>query len=150
VHAAEPLPSWRDTASREAIVHFVTAASTGGKPGFIPEDERIVVFCNSEGDLQMLQYPAGGDGLRLMGLIHHTDAEREWAYDRVSHIGRLDKALEEAERRDWVVVDMKADRPRVLPSLRSLSRDRNEVSPAGDTCRPKKLNSTVVPDFVID
>jgi hypothetical protein len=60
-------------------------------------------------DHQMLQWTAVGSGLRFMGLVHHTDAEREWAYDRQSHIGQLDKALDEALARGWTVVDMKQD-----------------------------------------
>ncbi|WP_351061122.1 hypothetical protein, partial [Psychrobacter sp. TB20-MNA-CIBAN-0197] len=52
----------------------------------------ILAFGNSDGDLQMLQWTAAGPGKRLMGLVHHTDAKREWAYDRQSNIGRLDKA----------------------------------------------------------
>jgi phosphoserine phosphatase len=67
----------------------------------------ILAFGNSDGDQQMLQWTAAGSGARLMGLVHHTDAEREWAYDRKSHIGRLDKALDEATARGWVVADMK-------------------------------------------
>jgi phosphoglycolate phosphatase-like HAD superfamily hydrolase len=67
----------------------------------------VLAFGNSDGDHQMLQWTAAGSGARLMGLVHHTDAEREWAYDRQSHIGRLDKALDEAQARGWVVVDMK-------------------------------------------
>lgn len=69
----------------------------------------IAAFGNSDGDHQMLQWTAAGDGARFMGLVHHTDAVREWAYDRQSHIGRLDKALDEARARGWTVVDMKAD-----------------------------------------
>jgi hypothetical protein len=57
----------------------------------------------------MLQWTAAGEGARFMGLVHHTDAAREWAYDRQSHVGRLDKALDEAKRRGWTVVDMKSD-----------------------------------------
>lgn len=56
----------------------------------------IAAFGNSDGDHQMLQWSAAGKGTRLITLIHHTDDEREWAYDRQSHVGRLDKALEEA------------------------------------------------------
>ena len=56
----------------------------------------IFAFGNSDGDQQMLQWTAAGDGARFMGIVHHTDAEREWAYDRQSHIGKLDKALDEA------------------------------------------------------
>jgi len=69
----------------------------------------IAAFGNSDGDLQMLQWTAAGEGKRLMLYVHHTDADREWAYDRESHIGRLDKGLEEANEKGWVVVDMKND-----------------------------------------
>ena len=75
----------------------------------------IFAFGNSDGDLQMLQWTAAGDGPRFMGLVHHTDAQREYAYDRESHFGRLDKALAEAKTRGWCVVDMKADWRRVFP-----------------------------------
>ncbi len=75
----------------------------------------ILAFGNSDGDHQMLQWTAAGSGRRLLGLVHHTDAEREWAYDRQSHIGKLDKALDEALQRDWAVVDMKKDWKRIYP-----------------------------------
>jgi phosphoglycolate phosphatase-like HAD superfamily hydrolase len=67
----------------------------------------LLAFGNSDGDQQMLEWTAAGSGARFMGLVHHTDDQREWAYDRTSHIGRLDKALDEANKRGWVVVDMK-------------------------------------------
>ena len=75
----------------------------------------ILAFGNSDGDQQMLQWTAAGSGLRFMGLVHHTDAEREWAYDRTSHIGKLDRALDEANAKGWIVVDMKKDWKRVFP-----------------------------------
>jgi hypothetical protein len=75
----------------------------------------IAAFGNSDGDLQMLQWTAAGKGPRFMLLVHHTDAEREWAYDRQSPIGQLDKALDEAQRRGWTVVDMKKDWKKVFP-----------------------------------
>ncbi|MFL5184651.1 MAG: HAD family hydrolase, partial [Microvirga sp.] len=75
----------------------------------------ILAFGNSDGDQQMLQWTAAGDGPRFLGIVHHTDAEREWAYDRQSHIGRLDKALDEATARGWTVVDMKRDWRAVFP-----------------------------------
>lgn len=75
----------------------------------------ILAFGNSDGDLQMLQWTAAGSGMRFMGLVHHTDADREWAYDRKSHIGTLDKALDEAKAKGWPVVDMKKDWKRVFP-----------------------------------
>jgi phosphoserine phosphatase len=75
----------------------------------------VAAFGNSDGDLQMLQWTASGDGLRLLVFIHHTDAEREWAYDRESHIGHLDKGLDEANEKGWTVVDMKNDWNRIYP-----------------------------------
>jgi phosphoglycolate phosphatase-like HAD superfamily hydrolase len=74
----------------------------------------IAAFGNSDGDLQMLQWTAAGPGPRFCLYVHHTDAEREWAYDRTSHIGRLDKGLDEAKARGWIVVDMKTDWERVF------------------------------------
>jgi hypothetical protein len=74
----------------------------------------ILAFGNSDGDLQMLQWTASGKGKRFMGLIHHTDDEREWSYDRYSLVGRLNKALDEAEAKGWTVVDMKKDWKRIF------------------------------------
>jgi hypothetical protein len=72
-------------------------------------------FGNSDGDLQMLQWTAAGSGARFCLYVHHTDAEREWAYDRQATVGRLDAGLDEAAGRGWVVVDMKTDWKRVFP-----------------------------------
>jgi hypothetical protein len=66
----------------------------------------IAAFGNSDGDLQMLQWVTSGPGPRFGLIVHHTDAKREWAYDRQSHVGRLAAALDEAPRRGWTVVDM--------------------------------------------
>ena len=88
-----------------------------GKPGGIQQHmgrRPILAFGNSDGDLQMLQWTAAGGGPRFMGLVHHTDAAREWAYDRTSPIGRLDKALDEAQAKGWTVVDMKTDGKRIF------------------------------------
>ncbi len=74
----------------------------------------IAAFGNSDGDLQMLQWTAAGDGSSLCLYVHHTDADREWAYDRESRIGRLDQGLDEARARGWTVVDMKSDWKRVF------------------------------------
>jgi phosphoserine phosphatase len=74
----------------------------------------IAAFGNSDGDLQMFQWTSAGAGARLAVIIHHTDAEREWAYDRTSSIGGLDKALDEAQAKGWTVVDMKNDWKRVF------------------------------------
>jgi hypothetical protein len=76
----------------------------------------IFAFGNSDGDLQMLQWTVAGAGARFAGLVHHTDAEREYAYDRQSKIGKLDKALDEATTRKWSVVDMKQDWKTVFPT----------------------------------
>ena len=75
----------------------------------------IAAFGNSDGDLPMLQYAAGSEGARLMVIVHHDDAEREYAYDRESSIGRLDKALDEAEKWGITVVSMKDDWRTVFP-----------------------------------
>ena len=74
----------------------------------------IAAFGNSDGDLQMLQWTCAGDGARFCLYVHHTDSEREGAYDRVSHIGRLNKGLDEAQAKGWTVVDMKKDWARVF------------------------------------
>jgi phosphoglycolate phosphatase-like HAD superfamily hydrolase len=76
----------------------------------------IAAFGNSDGDLQMLQWTAAGAGPRLAVYVHHTDAEREWAYDRASHVGKLDAGLTEAARRGWTVVDMKNDWRTIYPA----------------------------------
>jgi len=75
----------------------------------------IFAFGNSDGDLQMLQWTAAGSGARFVGVVHHTDAEHEWAYDRASHIGKLDKALDEATAEGWTVVSMKDNWKRIFP-----------------------------------
>jgi len=78
----------------------------------------IAAFGNSDGDFQMLEYTTAGTGRRFGLIVHHTDAEREWAYDRVSHIGRLERGLDEAPTRKWVVVDMKQDWSVIYPPQR--------------------------------
>ena len=75
----------------------------------------IAAFGNSDGDLQMLQWSDTSNHPSLQVFIRHTDAEREWAYDRESHIGRLDKGLEEAKKNEWTIVDMKNDWKRIFP-----------------------------------
>ena len=75
----------------------------------------IFAFGNSDGDLQMLQWTVGGQGPHFAGLVHHTDAEREYAYDRESKVGKLDKAWDEAKAKGWTVVDMKQDWKTVFP-----------------------------------
>jgi hypothetical protein len=101
---------------KEAKVEFVDDGP--GKPVAINRfigRQPVFAFGNSDGDQQMLEYTAGGAGARFMGLVHHTDAVREYAYDRQSPIGRLDNAWDEAVRRKWIVVDMRADWNTIYP-----------------------------------
>jgi phosphoglycolate phosphatase-like HAD superfamily hydrolase len=76
----------------------------------------IMAFGNSDGDQQMLEWTTAGDGPRFALLVHHTDADREYAYDRESHVGKLDKAWDEAMQKGWTVVDMKSDWKTVFPA----------------------------------
>ena len=75
----------------------------------------IAAFGNSDGDLQMLQWTAAGPGPRFCLYVHHTDGEREFAYDRTSHVGQLDKGLDEAAAKGWTVVSMKDDWKTIFP-----------------------------------
>jgi phosphoserine phosphatase len=75
----------------------------------------IAAFGNSDGDLQMLQWTTAGKGKRFALIVHHTDSEREYAYDKESHVGRLDKALTEAKANEWIVVSMKRDWKVIYP-----------------------------------
>ena len=75
----------------------------------------IAAFGNSDGDFEMLEWTTSGPGPRFGLIVHHTDPEREWAYDRSSHVGRLARSLDEAEKRGWTVVDMKRDWKTIFP-----------------------------------
>jgi phosphoglycolate phosphatase-like HAD superfamily hydrolase len=75
----------------------------------------VMAFGNSDGDLQMLQWTTAGTGPRFGLIVHHTDGEREYAYDRASHVGKLDKALDEAPKHGWTVVSMKTDWKVIYP-----------------------------------
>jgi len=89
----------------------------GGKPVGINQHIGrwpIAAFGNSDGDLQMLQYTAGGSGQRFCLYVHHTDAEREYAYDRTDPLAKLDKGLDEAAAKGWTVVSMKNDWKRIF------------------------------------
>jgi len=95
---------------RKAEIDFIDDKE--GKPVAIHKfigRRPVAAFGNSDGDLQMLQWTAARSGPSLCVLVHHTDERREWAYDRNSHIGQLDKALTVARDNDWSVVDMKQD-----------------------------------------
>ena len=101
---------------REPEIDFVDDGP--GKPVGIQSHigrRPIVAFGNSDGDQQMLQWTHASPHQSLIAIIHHTDAEREWAYDSPSHIGHLDKALQEAREKNWTVVDMQNDWARIYP-----------------------------------
>jgi hypothetical protein len=122
---ADPLASWNDGAAKKSITDFVARVTMEGGADFVPPAERIAAFDNDGTlwaeqpvyfQLQMLQWTAAGRGARFLGLVHHTDAAREYAYDRQSRIGKLDKALDEATARNWTLVDMKADWRTIFPA----------------------------------
>jgi len=101
---------------REPKVEFVD--DKAGKPVGINRfigRRPVFAFGNSDGDQQMLEWTAAGKGARFLGLVHHDDAEREWAYDRTSNIGKLDKAWDEAVAKNWTVVSMKDDWKTIFP-----------------------------------
>jgi phosphoglycolate phosphatase-like HAD superfamily hydrolase len=75
----------------------------------------ILAFGNSDSDMQMIEYTLAGEGRRLGLFVHHTDADREYAYDRKSHVGTLDKALDQAAANNWIIVSMKDDWKTVFP-----------------------------------
>jgi phosphoserine phosphatase len=76
----------------------------------------ILAFGNADADMQMIEYTRAGAGRRLGLFVHHTDADREYAYDRNSHVGMLDKALDQADAYGWIIVDMKKDWKQVFPA----------------------------------
>lgn len=75
----------------------------------------VMAFGNSDGDLQMLQWTSAGSGIRFCMYVHHDDPIREWAYDRESSIGKLDKGLDEAKAKGWTVASMKDDWNKIFP-----------------------------------
>ena len=108
-------PNYKPVLIKEGKIEFVDDGP--GKPVGINRfigKRPVFAFGNSDGDQQMLEWTAAGTGARFMGLVHHTDAEREWAYDRKSPIGRLDKAWDEAVKRGWTVTNMKTEWKKVF------------------------------------
>jgi phosphoserine phosphatase len=107
----------KPTLMRLAEINFIDDKE--GKPVGISQHigaRPIFASGNSDGDYQMLEWTTAGDGPRLGLILHHTDAKREYAYDRDSSVGRLDKALDDAAGKGWVVIDMKNDWNQVFPS----------------------------------
>ncbi len=90
-----------------------------GKPVGIHQHighQPIIAFGNSDGDLQMLQWTTAGSGKRLGLYVHHDDAKREWAYDRQSSVGRLDKGLDAAPKEGWIIISMRDDWQQIYPA----------------------------------
>lgn len=103
---------------REPELNFID--DKDGKPIAINQHigrRPVMAFGNSDGDFQMLEWTTTGPGPRLAVYVHHDDVEREWAYDRESAIGRLDRGLDEAADRSWLVVSMADDWTRVFPAV---------------------------------
>ena len=101
---------------KEAKVEFIDDGP--GKPVGINRfigRRPVFAYGNSDGDQQMLGWTAAGAAARFMGIVHHDDAEREWAYDRQSHVGKLDKAWDEGLRRGWAITSMKRDWKVIFP-----------------------------------
>jgi phosphoglycolate phosphatase-like HAD superfamily hydrolase len=89
-----------------------------GKPVGIYEHigrRPILAFGNSDSDMQMIEFTVAGEGRRLGLFVHHTDAVREYGYDRKSHVGTLDKALDQAGANGWIIVSMKDDWNTIFP-----------------------------------
>jgi phosphoserine phosphatase len=102
---------------RQPKINFIN--DKAGKPVGIYQHigwRPILAFGNSDSDIQMIEYTMAGEGRRLGLFVHHTDAEREYAYDRKSHVGTLDKALDRADAMGWIIVDMKKEWKTVFPS----------------------------------
>jgi len=103
----------------------------------------IAAFGNSDGNFQMLEWTTAGPGPRFGLYVHHDDADREWAYDRNSSIGRLSRGLDEASDRGWVVVSMKDDWKRVFAFANSESSEGDAASSAGSLTGVKWLLTEV-------
>jgi len=106
----------KPTLTRLPELNFID--DNAGKPVGIHQhigQRPIAAFGNSDGDLEMLQWVTGGGGRRLGMIVHHTDAGREYAYDRHTAFGRLDKAMDMAPAEGWVLIDMKTDWNQVFP-----------------------------------
>ncbi len=116
IEMAYELVGGKPTIVRQPAINFID--DKAGKPVGIARHigrKPIAAFGNSDGDLQMLQYTCIGRPGTLCGIVHHTDAKREWAYGKGSHIGGLDAALAEARQRNWTVIDMAGDWKVVYP-----------------------------------
>jgi hypothetical protein len=104
--AADPLPSWNAGPAKTAALEFVAAVTDDNGKDYVRPAERIATFDNDKGlagrNLCAHRSPSGL-------FVHHTDADREYAYDGKCHVGTLDKALDQADAKGWIIVDMKKD-----------------------------------------
>lgn len=110
------IPDGTPVLLKEAAIDFVDDGP--GKPVGIQMhigQKPVAAFGNSDGDLQMLQYTCITDGPHFCAFVHHTDATREWAYDRQSSVGQLDKGLDAAATYGWTVIDMANDWTTIFP-----------------------------------
>jgi phosphoserine phosphatase len=124
---------------RLAEVNFIDDKT--GKPVGINEfigRRPVVAVGNSDGDLAMLEWTAAGRGARLLLIVHHTDAEREYAYDRKSSVGTLDKAWDEAIARGWIVIDMKSDWKTIFPPAGRRDFDNRRGNCRGPSFDPER------------
>ncbi|OHT18653.1 HAD family hydrolase [Edaphosphingomonas haloaromaticamans] len=115
---------------RKPVMEFMDDGP--GKPaaiGAIIGRRPLFAAGNSDGDLQMLQWTTLRPGPSMAIIVHHSDRAREWAYDRQSAVGRLDKALDEAPRRGWIVVDMAKDWKRIYPDAAASAANGAQPAP---------------------
>ncbi len=108
----------KPTIQRLAELNFIDDGP--GKPVGINQHigrRPIMAFGNSDGDFQMLEWTSSSPGARLAAFVHHTDAKREWAYDRTSPVGKLVRGLDEAKERGWLLIDMKSDWNQIYPKV---------------------------------
>jgi hypothetical protein len=103
----------------------------------------IAAFGNSDGDYEMLRWTTSGPGPRLGLIVHHTDAAREWAYDRESAVGRLARALEDAPKYGWVVTDMKDDWKVVFAFEKATAHQTGISTPIGSCSEFSKIDSAI-------
>lgn len=112
----------------------------------------VMAFGNSDGDFEMLEWTTTGTGPRFGLIVHHTDADREWAYDRKSPIGRLDRGLDEAPKRGWVIADMKQDWKVIYPfEMNSVSAIDILPEPDATMIQPAEIaNERLLKNFPSD
>ncbi len=115
--ASDPLPSWNNGPAKKTILQFVRDTTDKTSVKYVKPEDRIATF-DQDGTLWVSHplYTQAGDGARLMMLVHHDNATREYAYGSDSKVGTFSQALmDEAKKRRWVVISIKQDWKRVFP-----------------------------------